>query len=274
LELLVLASGSSGNAALVSSGRTSILVDAGVSALQIRRRLEALGRLLEDVDAVVVTHEHSDHVRGLEVLLKRRPMPVWTTAGTWSCLSVKSPSGGEIVSGTRLEIGGLRVLPVATSHDAAEPVALVVEDGHHRLSWCTDTGIVTELLARRMAGAHLMCIESNHDADMLRQGPYPWPLKQRIASRVGHLGNHQTAEAMDRLMSPDLKAVVGLHLSAENNCPALVHHALGHALAERCPVKAVNRATMLRVKLDGDEPTVESYSVPPTNRRRGAIGGP
>ena len=188
MEVVVIASGSSGNSALIRSGEASLLVDVGVSALQIRKRLEVFGRSEGELTAILLTHEHSDHVRGLEVLLKRRAVPVWATAGTWSGVGTRAEAGGELSSGRSLEFGQLRVTPVATSHDAREPVALLVDDGRYRIGFCTDTGVFTSLLLQRMAGCDALFIEANHDADMVRNGPYPWPLKQRIRSRLGHLG--------------------------------------------------------------------------------------
>ncbi len=266
MEVVVLASGSSGNAALVRSGTTALLVDAGISARQVRRRLQAFGHSPEEITAVVLSHEHSDHVCGLEVLLKRIGAEVWATAGTWSALPVRAAAGGEMVSGRELRIGPLRVTPVATSHDAREPVALVIDDGRHRLGLCTDTGTFTGLLERRLAGCDLLLIEANHDADMLRNGPYPWPLKQRIASRTGHLANHQTADAVDRLRCPDLKAVVGLHLSAENNLPELALDVLNRSVGSAVPVHAVPRSEMLRISLD--ERVVFSHRPVPTEPPR------
>ncbi len=220
MEILVLASGSSGNSALVTSGGTSLLVDVGVSALQVRNRLEAFGRTPDEIDAILLTHEHSDHVRGLEVFLRRhRQAPVWTTHGTWSRIDVRSDSGGELESGATLSFGNISVTPVSTSHDAAEPVAYVFDDGDRCAALCTDTGTFTKLLVQRLQGCELLLLETNHDKDMLRHGPYPWPLKQRIDSSTGHLSNHQSCEAVDKLRSSVLRAVVGMHLSAENNCP-------------------------------------------------------
>jgi phosphoribosyl 1,2-cyclic phosphodiesterase len=268
VEVLILASGSSGNAALVCSGDTSLLVDAGVSALQVRRRLGAFGRSVADVSAVILTHEHSDHVRGLEVLLKRDPLPLWATAGTWSDLQVRSAKGGELSSGLTRHIGPLKVTPVATSHDAREPVAFVIDDGIHRMGYCTDTGVFTGLLEQRLAGCHLLCLESNHDSDMLRNGPYPWPLKQRIASRTGHLANHQALEAVERLRSPDLKAVIGLHLSAENNTPGLVCDTLDGCVDPGIPVTAVPRTEMLRIVCEGQAVQIDRQPVPASGRKQ------
>jgi phosphoribosyl 1,2-cyclic phosphodiesterase len=250
VEALVLASGSSGNAVLVRSGETALLVDAGISALQVRRRLEVFGCLADDITAVLLTHEHSDHVRGLDVLAKRHRLPVWATAGTWSGMAVRSASGGDLASGRKVAFGSITVTPIDTSHDAREPVALVIEDGRHRLGLCTDTGIITALLEQRLQGCDLLLLEANHDADLLRAGPYPWELKQRILSRHGHLGNHQTAEAVDRLRSPSLQAVVGLHLSAENNLPERALEALHEGVGGAAPVHVVPRTEMLRITLE------------------------
>jgi phosphoribosyl 1,2-cyclic phosphodiesterase len=273
VEVLVLASGSSGNAALITAGETSLLVDAGISALALRTRLAEFGRRVEEITAILLTHEHSDHVKGLEVLLKRTPLPVFATAGTWSQLRVHAASGGELLSGRELRLGGLTVHPVATSHDACEPVAMAISDGGLRLGLCTDTGVFTTLLAQRFAGCDVLLIEANHDADMLRHGPYPWPLKQRIASRHGHLANHQTAEALDHLGLDHTRAVVALHLSEHNNQPSLVREVLEQASGARMPVGAVSRHDMLRVDCTGDGAVLEARPVPASRRRRSETSG-
>ncbi len=264
MEVLILASGSSGNAALISSGGTSLLIDVGVSALQIRQRLEAFGRAPEDVGAVLLTHEHSDHVRGLDVFLRRHHQaPVWATHGTWSRLDVRCNGGGELESGQTRIFGDLQVTAVSTSHDAADPVAFMFDDGCHCVAFCTDTGKFTTLLQQRLLGCELLLLEANHDSDMLRHGPYPWPLRQRISSSKGHLSNHQSLKAVDQVQSSVLRAVVALHLSAENNCPNLVCETLRSAVDEDIPVTAVTRNEMLRVTLDGDGACLERHDLSP-----------
>jgi phosphoribosyl 1,2-cyclic phosphodiesterase len=225
-------------------------VDAGVSCRQITRRLASFDRAADQLAAVLLTHEHSDHVRGLEVLVRRHRPAVWATAGTWAATAVRSEGGGELASGRTVRFGPIGVTPVATSHDAREPVALVLDDGRHRLGLCTDTGTFTGLLEQRLAGCDLLLLEANHDVDLLHHGSYPWPLKQRILSRLGHLGNHQAAEALERLRSPQLRAVVGLHLSAENNRPEMVLEALHLGVGGAVPVHVVPRTEMLRISLD------------------------
>ncbi len=270
MEVSILASGSSGNAVLFSSGSSSVLVDAGISARAIRQRLAACGRSVEEIGALALTHEHTDHVRGVEVLIRHNPLPVWATAGTWSELPIRTEQGGELVSGSAVRLDGLTLLPVATSHDAAEPVAMIIEDGTVRVALCTDTGVMTPLLLERLRGCDLLLLEANHDADMLRHGPYPWFLKQRIWSRRGHLANHQAQDALDRVAGPALKAVVGMHLSAENNRPELVEQALRSVLPTGIGVTAATRAEMLRITLDGRTVELVPIPVPPTKRRRTA----
>jgi phosphoribosyl 1,2-cyclic phosphodiesterase len=174
---------------------------------------------------------------------------------------VRAPAGGEIEPGRDYPVGSLRVRPVATSHDAADPVAYVVSDGLKRVALCTDTGVFTQLLEQRLGGCDLLLIETNHDSDMLRHGPYPWQLKQRISSRLGHLANHQTEEALARLRCARLKGVVGLHLSAENNSAALARETLDRAMGGSIPVTAVPRTEMLRVVVN-ETVTFESKPVP------------
>ncbi len=266
MEVLVLASGSSGNAAVVRSGETAVLVDAGISALAIRRRLAIFGLRPEDLSGIVLTHEHSDHVKGLEVFLKRHGVPVWTTTGTASRLPLDGGPGGELTSGRMLRLGGLAIHPVQTCHDAAEPVAYVFEDGDHRVGFCTDTGVVTPLLMHRLKGCHALLLESNHDTDLLRHGPYPWHLKQRIRSRLGHLSNEQSVEAVGELVWGGLRALVGLHLSEQNNDAGLVRKSLRTAVPREVAVEAVPRNVMLRLVVDGAAVRSELVEPPPSRR--------
>jgi phosphoribosyl 1,2-cyclic phosphodiesterase len=161
-----------------------------------------------------------------------------------------------------VRIGDLRVTPVSTSHDAAEPVAFVFDDGRHSAAFCTDTGRVTTLLAQRLQGCDLLMVETNHDADMLRNGPYPWSLKQRIASSTGHLSNHQCGDAVNGMRSSVLKAVVGLHLSEQNNCPVMATTTLQAAAGDSVPVTAVSRHEMLRVTANSHGATLERRELP------------
>ncbi len=222
MRVLVLASGSSGNAAVIEAEGVRVLLDCGLSLRQLSRRLAAVGLDLGSLNAILVTHEHSDHISGLGTLLRRHPLPLLATAGTLS--AVELPDGAEVHvvrSGQPVKVGPLRLLPVGTSHDAKEPVAVMAATARCRVGFVTDTGVVTELLLERLAGCNGLFLEANHDLDMLRWGPYPWPLKQRIASRIGHLSNAQAQAAVERLAHGDLRVVVAMHLSQENNRPEL-----------------------------------------------------
>jgi len=269
MEIDVLASGSSGNAMVVCTEETSVLLDAGISRLALKRRLAALGKSVGELDAVLLSHEHSDHVRGLEVLQRRHPTPVWATAGTFAGLPCSVGCGGELSSGVARRFGQLEVLPVATSHDAREPVGFVISDGQCSVGVCTDTGICTGLLLRRLGDCDLVLIEANHDIDLLRHGPYPWYLKQRIRSRLGHLANHQAEEALETILTPRLKGLVALHLSEQNNQPELVRSLFRRRLGSDLPVGVATRTSMLRIKLEGSHLTITEHGVPQA-RRSGA----
>jgi phosphoribosyl 1,2-cyclic phosphodiesterase len=231
VRISVLASGSNGNATVVEADGTCVLVDCGISCRQLVTRMDALGIDPKTIDAVLLTHEHDDHVKGLEVFLRRYPVPVLATSGTVAAMAAPPPEARTLAPGREVRLGTVTVLPVPTSHDAREPVGFVLESAGHRVGFVTDTGVVTQLLAERLAGCHTLLLECNHDRDMLRMGPYPWPLKQRIASRTGHLSNEQSRGALEQLVHSGLDVVVGMHLSQTNNDPALVAHELAAVLA-------------------------------------------
>jgi phosphoribosyl 1,2-cyclic phosphodiesterase len=226
----VLASGSAGNALLVESAGACVLIDCGLSLRSLQQRMRAHGLEPDCIDAVLVTHEHGDHVRGLAMVLRRLRVPVLATAGTTAALALPGVEAG-LAAGRPLRFGGLTVLPVEISHDAAEPVGFVVDDGVSSVGVVTDTGVLSPALLERLAGCSALLLECNHDPDMLRLGPYPWPLKQRILSRTGHLSNTQTRDAVEVLAHAGLETVVGMHLSRENNLPALVRRELERPLA-------------------------------------------
>lgn len=230
MRLTVLASGSSGNALVVEADGTAILVDCGVSCRQIETRLRAAGVDIERLIAVLLTHEHSDHVRGIEVFLRRHPLPLAATAGTAKALDGALTDVEVLQSGREVRFGSLSVLPFAVSHDAREPVGFVVNHAGRRVGLFTDSGVATALAVERLSGCDALLLEANHDLDMLRLGPYPWVLKQRIASRTGHLSNEQAQVLLDRLVHPRLQLVVGMHLSRQNNSPELARRELGRPL--------------------------------------------
>lgn len=220
-----LASGSKGNAILVCSPKTRILVDAGLSAKELVNRLQQSRVKADHLDAVVITHEHTDHVRGLGTLSRRFDLPVYLSQGTLDHLP---PEIGQLADvklfqpGNPFAIGDLRIKPFAISHDAQDPAGFVVEHEAHRLGVCTDLGIVTQLVRTRLQGGQALILEANHDPQLLLNGPYPLPLKQRIRSRHGHLSNAECFELLESIHHRGLQIVLFAHLSEVNNQPELV----------------------------------------------------
>ena len=234
LRAATLASGSSGNCAVVSDGTVHILIDAGISARRVAQGLRALGLSPAQLSGVLITHEHSDHISGLDVLCRQMGADLYTAEGTARqiCYRRAGMEGRFQVfePGERFAVGSLVIHPFATSHDAACPVGYSIEGGGRRLCLCTDTGYVTPEAAEAAAGCHLLICESNHDVDMLRAGPYPPYLKERILGDRGHLSNEAGAALAAGAVRGGARRVVLAHLSQENNTPALALAASKRAL--------------------------------------------
>lgn len=235
LRVVLLGSGSAGNAAVVTDGSTTLLIDCGFSARETARRMTNAGLRAEDVSAIVVTHEHSDHIRGVEVFQRRHGMAsVACTKGTRAAAGFDALSGDvlTLVPGEVTRFGTLSVIPFKTSHDAAEPIGVRVEsDCGERLGLATDTGMLTPEAAEALSGVDLLGIESNHDLDMLERGPYPYYLKLRIRSERGHLSNIDACNALERLASDRLRRVFALHRSNTNNSASIVKRELAKRAA-------------------------------------------
>lgn len=234
LRMVVLGSGSGGNAVVVEAGGRRLLIDAGFSCRELERRLALAGLAPEGFDGLVVTHEHEDHVRGADRFCRRHGVPLFATAGTLegSPLSEAVGRGATVIrSGEPWEIGGFRLEAFGIPHDAREPVGLVVEDDSgRRVGLVADLGTRSRLAWGRLAELDLLILETNHDLEMLRNGPYPWSLKQRVAGRHGHLSNDAAAQGLAELVCDRLRWVVLYHLSRTNNLPALAAAAVGEAL--------------------------------------------
>ena len=233
MRVTVLASGSGGNACVVESGQTRVLVDAGLSARELERRMAARGISAETIHGVFVTHEHNDHSSGALVFSARWDCPIFTTSGTAAALDLDGDLFSPFVrveAGREGRVGSLDFRALAIPHDANESVAYAFEDTSARLVVASDLGRVQEDFLEFLRGATTLLLEFNHDEDMLRDGPYTWPLKQRISGGWGHLSNRQSAEAVRRSSGPLLKRVLATHLSRTNNAPPLALAALCEAL--------------------------------------------
>lgn len=224
-----LGSGSRGNALLVECAGTRILLDCGFGPRILANRLARLGLAVDAVDAVLLTHEHSDHVAGIDSWARRR-VDIFATHGTLAALALSGPRVHAIDSHGRLVVGGLELLPFPVPHDAREPVQFVFSDGARRLGIVTDAGHVTRHMVEMLTGCDALVIECNHDADLLAGGRYPPMLKRRIAGRYGHLENAAAASLLDQVERGRLQHVVAAHLSQENNTPALAQAALAAVL--------------------------------------------
>ncbi|GAB4258638.1 MAG: MBL fold metallo-hydrolase [Deferrisomatales bacterium] len=254
LHFCALASGSKGNALFVGRRGRGVLVDAGLSGRRLTERLAARGLAPAGIRAVVVTHEHRDHVSGVGVWARRYRVPVYLAEGCRAAAEGVLGADGlrgvdvrEFALGRPFEAGGLEFLPFSTSHDAACSVGFRVSDGAAVAGIAADLGHVTGLVRHSLAGAHLLYLEANHDEDLLVNGPYPWFLKQRVRSRHGHLSNDACAALVDELLHDRLTAVVLGHLSETNNRPRLAYGSVAQVLRAR---GAADDVTLLVARQD------------------------
>ena len=224
MKVCVLASGSSGNSIYVSRGQTRVLIDAGLVGKQIGERLISIGVDPSGLRAIVVTHEHTDHIKGVGVLARRFGIPIWMTEGTFEAAK-KWFRGRERIhlfgNDETFDVDDLSFQPFALSHDAADPVNFLVMESDQVLGIATDMGMVTHLVYERLKTADFVVMETNYDRDLLMNGPYPWDLKRRISGSRGHLSNDRAAETLCRLAEDGLEHAVLAHLSDKNNQPYL-----------------------------------------------------
>ena len=233
MRFACLGSGSEGNALIVQHLGTTLMLDCGFGLAETESRLQRLGLAPADLDAIVVTHEHSDHVGGVARFAKKHRVDVWLTHGTSRYLAPQSLLGENyhfIDSHAVFAVGDLQVQPFLVPHDAAEPVQFVFSDGAVRLGVLTDTGCSTLHIEAALSGCDALVLECNHDLDMLMNGPYPAGLKQRVSGRFGHLDNAAAAALLGRLERGRLKHVIAAHLSKQNNRPELAVGALAAVL--------------------------------------------
>jgi phosphoribosyl 1,2-cyclic phosphodiesterase len=229
-----LGSGSEGNGLVVEANGTAVLIDCGFGLRDTAARLARLGLVPSALAAILVTHEHSDHVGGVPAFAARHGIPVWATFGTLTAVSARFEGMAQVYgfdSHDAFAIGALEVTPIPVPHDAREPVQYVLGDGACRVGVLTDLGVSTAHVEASLSGCDALVLECNHDAAMLANGDYPYPLKQRIAGRFGHLDNDAAAGILGRIDTSRLKHLVAAHLSKQNNTPELARAALATALA-------------------------------------------
>lgn len=220
MKITPLASGSSGNSFLVQKNGSALLVDAGLSAKQIVERLQKAGFDPGLLKGIIVSHGHSDHVKGVGVLSRRFKLPVFMNKGTWEVLKGYA---GELhrleyfQTGRIFDFGGFRIHPFSVPHDCSDPVGFRITAGSASVGIATDLGAATGLVISVLTGVQALVLESNHDPQMLQKGPYPWELKQRVRSRLGHLSNPDSAKLLQRLVTDELQEVILAHISRTNN---------------------------------------------------------
>jgi phosphoribosyl 1,2-cyclic phosphodiesterase len=239
----LLASGSRGNCAVVSSSRTRILVDAGISCRETFKRLRSLGEAPQALSAILITHEHSDHVYGLATLAKKLSIPIFMTGATHAAWAraLRNDKGERpqldklerFEAGHRFQVGDIEVKPFTIPHDAADPVGFTFRVEGAKVSVATDLGYLPANVRDHLRGSDILVMESNHDVEMLRVGSYPWAVKQRVASNVGHLSNEKLAQFFTKDYDNSAAFVVLAHLSEQNNHPEIARREAEKALGQR-----------------------------------------
>ncbi len=239
MRVCQLASGSKGNSIYIECGATKILVDAGLSALQISKRLSAIDVDVNELDAVFVTHEHGDHCRGIGPLSRRYGVPIYLHQATYAKLSKVGEINKQFFTvGQPINFKDVVIDPFPITHDAVAPVGFTITTRHGKIGIATDLGIATRLVQDRLSCCRVLVLEVNHDEDMLRDGPYPWEVKQRVRSKHGHLSNTDGAELLQQLLWHGLDAVFLAHLSETNNTLQLARDSVTSVLEQQnicCP---------------------------------------
>jgi phosphoribosyl 1,2-cyclic phosphodiesterase len=233
MRFAYLGSGSKGNAALIHAGNTLLMLDCGFTVKDTLYRLARSNVNPGDVTAIVVTHEHSDHVSGVGVVARKLGIPVWMTAGTARGAAKRLgelPTQNLFDPHSAFSIGDIEIEPFPVPHDAMEPAQFVFSSGDRRLGILTDVGSTTSHIEKILSNCDALALECNHDLKMLQRGPYPQSLKDRVAGRLGHLSNDAAAELLGRIDQSRLQQVVAVHMSETNNSPSLAQAALASAM--------------------------------------------
>ena len=245
MEICSIASGSSGNCIYVGSDNTHVIIDAGISGKRIEKGLNEIGLSTKDLDAILVTHEHTDHIASLGILSRRYAIPIYATKGTIRGIKAAKNMGqmdesvfNVIEAKKDFRIDELLVKPIGVSHDANEPVCYRIEHEGGAVGVCTDLGCYDDDIIKGFSGVNALLVEANHDVNMLQVGKYPYYLKQRILGDKGHLSNENCGRLLCRLLHDKLKAVYLGHLSHENNLAELAYEAVRlEILMDECEYK-------------------------------------
>lgn len=230
MDFFSVASGSSGNCICLGSDQCHVMIDAGISGKRIEEGMNTYDYTTSDMDGVLITHEHSDHIQGLGVVARKYGLPIYATKGTADAI-LQSSSVGKIdpslfhviEAGKTFFIGNLEIYPMSISHDAADPVAYLVSDGRHRVGVVTDLGYYDADIVSNMEGLDALLLEANHDIHMLQVGTYPYPLKQRILGERGHLSNETSGQLLGQILHDGMQHILLGHLSKENNYDELAY---------------------------------------------------
>jgi phosphoribosyl 1,2-cyclic phosphodiesterase len=238
MRFSVLASGSSGNAIYIENDQHSFLVDAGLSGRKMEELFGSIGKKMSDLDGILVTHEHSDHIKGLGIVARKHGVPIYANAKTWQAMD---PLVGNIATEQRFHFdmdsvktfGSLDIQSFAVSHDAADPMFYVFHENGRKLALITDTGYVSDRMKGIIQASDAYVFESNHDVGMLQMGRYPWSVKRRILSDVGHVSNEDAAVAMSEVMAEKPTRIYLSHLSKDNNMKELARMSVEQTLQSK-----------------------------------------
>lgn len=264
MRVIPLGSGSGGNCYLFESDGTRLLVDAGFGPRETRKRLAAAGSSIEDIEAILITHEHSDHVHGAETISRKFGIPLWMTRGTLDGTRIDRGEANVVVfeNNSEFRIGEILVRARRTVHDAADSACFVLEarDGC-RAGLASDLGFVDPPVLAHLSNCEILLFEANHDLDMLRTGSYPWSLKRRIMSNRGHLSNDDALAAVRRMIGAATRSLYLIHLSEKNNHPTIVR-AMAEALLESLGAPIQLRIAQQRAVSDAAEATRSAVAAP------------
>jgi len=251
IEISSLASGSSGNCFYIGTNKSNILIDAGISCKQIKSKLESIGKDISNLDAVFITHEHSDHIRGIDVISRKYNLPIYVNKGTLKNCFFDMGNINFFKTDKEITINDLSILPFNKSHDAGEPVSYLIKKGSKKVSVITDIGYSCNNVKQAISESDFTILESNHDLKMLKEGPYPYFLKKRIAGKEGHLSNYDAALLVLEHANKNLKHVMLSHLSLNNNTPELALNTFNTIVKERADLKNIKTEIASKEKTTG-----------------------